>query len=182
LGFSALTWSVAELSSSFGVEVPTVSLECSRSSSVILQDNSLTMLWSSPRSGVTISRIWCRTPRDEFASCLAQSKSSVTCTLTGKPTSDLIFTVVMAALERCDSQRLGPKHDALRTALPGTGYLPHVCVRRASSRRANKFLDFSQSRQHVINGTAKQHDKDCPSPRAKGRDQAWFRGVVSSIR
>jgi hypothetical protein len=177
-----LTWPVVELSSSFGVGVPTVSPECSRSSSVIFQDNSLTMLWSSLRSGVTISRIWCRTLEDAFASCLAQSKSSVTCTLTGKPASDLIFTVVMAARERCDSQRLGPKHNALRTALPGTGYLPHVCVRRATSRRANKFLDFSQSRQHVINETAKRHDKDCPSPRAKEKDQAWFRGIVSGIR
>jgi hypothetical protein len=162
--------------------VPAVSPECSRSSSVILQDNSLTLLWSSSRSCVTISRLWCRTPKDEFASCLAQSKSFATCTLTGKPTSNLIFTVVMAALERCDSQRLGPKHNALLTALPETGYLPHVCVRRATSRRANRFLDFSQSRQHVINGTAKRHDKDCRSPRAKGRDQAWFRGIVSSIR
>lgn len=59
-----------------------------------------------------------------------------------KSMSDLIFTAVMVALERCNSQRLGPSHNALKTALPETGYLPHVYARPVTSRRANKFLDF----------------------------------------
>ena len=42
----------------------------------------------------------------------------MTSTLTAKPASDLIFTAAVAALGRCNSRRLGPKHDALRKNLP----------------------------------------------------------------
>jgi hypothetical protein len=60
----------------------------------------------------------CHTQEGDAVSRLSQSKSSMTCKMTGKPTPDLIFTAAVAPLRRCDSQRLGPKHDALKMPLP----------------------------------------------------------------
>jgi len=66
----------------------------------------------------TILVTLCHTQEGDAVSRLSLSKSSMTCKLIGKPTPDLIFTAAVAPLRRCDSQRLGPKHDALKMPLP----------------------------------------------------------------